>query len=276
MSAVRRFAPALAAAPVLACCAAAVVPGEPRAAAVAARSPLGVTAHVAASPGVPGGRTVFAPFLVRNTGDEPMDLVAVEPDCGCLAPLVDREAFDPAEPRTIQPGGAAVLILRADTAREPAGPSEHVVNLAVRTASGETHRQAVRMRYRVDPHELKVDPPGIIVMQNAGAVSTRTITVTDTRPNPIEVVAVRSPVDYVSAAALDPVPLPGGGAALPFEVTVAGGRTADVTVAVEVRDPAGIYKVLKLPVLCRPGVSVEDLKRAAAARADVMTADAPR
>ena len=263
MSAVRRSAPLLAAAPVLVCCAATLVPGEPRAAAAASRSPLGLAARVAARPGVPGGRTVFAPFLLRNLGETPLTLTAVNPDCGCLAPLVDRTAFDPAEPRVIPPGGSSVLILRADTAREPVGPSSHAVEIACETAAGDVLRETVRMRYAVGPHELKVDPPGVIVMQGEGAVSSRIITVTDRRPNPLVALAVHSPVDWVTATPLAPVPLPGGGVELPFEVTVTGGAAADVTVAVEVADPAGTYDVVKLPVLCRP-LTVTPPKTAAA------------
>ena len=264
-----RFAAPLAAVPLLACCAAAALPGAARDAAVTARSPLGVTATVAACPRVPGGRTVFAPFLVHNTGDEPLTLSDVAPDCGCLAPLIDREAFDPADPPVIAPGAAAVLILRADTAREPAGVSEHEVRLAAVTDSGVTHRQTVRMRYAIGPHELKVDPPGVIVMQGAGASSTQTITVTDRRPDPLVVLDVHSPVDYVSAVPLDPVPLEGGGVALPFEVTVTGARDRDVVVSVEVADPAGSYETVQLPVMCRSLPAAAADRAAAKVRAAV-------
>ena len=157
-----------------------------------------------------------------------------------------------------------MLILRADTAREDVGPSLHSVELTCETASGAEHRQTVRMRYAVGPHELKVDPPGVMVMQGAGAVSTQTITVTDRRPDPLAVVAVHSPVGYVTAVPLDPVPLPGGGAALPFEVTVVGDRHADVVVSVKVADPAGTYETVQLPVLCRALPDIQTLKRMAA------------
>ena len=248
-----RFAPALAAGPLLIAGVAAAVPAAPREAALAPRSPLGVTNAVAARPGVPGGRLVFAPFGLTNTSDAPLTLTKVEPDCGCLAPLVDRTAFDPAAPRTIPPGAGVELILRADTARESVGPAEHTVALACETAAGQTLRQTVRMRYAVGPHELKIDPPGLIVMQGAAATTTRTITVTDRRPDPVRVRAVRSPADWVRVEPRAPVPRPDGGVDLPFAVTVAGCPPggADVAVAVEVDDPAGTYKLLKLPVLAR-------------------------
>ena len=161
-----------------------------------------------------------------------------------------------------------MLILRADTAREDVGPSLHSVELICETASGRAHRETVRMRYAVGPHELKVDPPGVMVMQGTGAVSTQTITVIDRRPDPLVVLGVHSPVEYVTAVPLDPVPLPGGGAALPFEVTVVGGREKDVVVSVEVADPAGTYETVQLPVLCRATPDFSTLKRMAAAGDD--------
>ena len=254
MSSLVRFAPALAAGPVLIASLAAALPAAPRDAAVADRSPLGVSSVVAARPVVPGGRLVFAPYGLSNTSAEPLTLVKVDPDCGCLAPLVDRTAFDPAEPRTIPPGAGVELILQADTAREAVGPHEHTVDLTCETAAGETVRQRVRMRYAVGPHELRIDPPGVIVMQGPGARSVQTITVTDRRDDPVRVVAVRSPAAWVRAEALEPVARPDGGYDLPFEITVDGcpGGGADVTVSVEVDDPAGRYRLLKLPVLVRP------------------------
>ena len=257
MSAARRLAPPLAAVPVLACCAAAVVPGAPRGAAATERSPLGALVRVAANARVPGGRQVIAPFLLRNTSDEPVTLTAVEPSCGCLAPLVDRTAFDPAEPRTIAPGAAAVLILRADTAREPVGPSEHTADLAFRGPDGRDRHDTLKLRYAVGPHELRVDPPGVIVMQGAAATTTRTVTVTDARPDPVRVVRVLSPVDWVRAVPLGATPRPGGGVDIPFEITITGEHAADVAVTVEVDDPSGVYETIKLPVRAR-GLTLND------------------
>ncbi|WP_165700706.1 DUF1573 domain-containing protein [Alienimonas californiensis] len=246
----RRCAPLLAAAPLCLAGAAAALPVAPREAAAIERSPLGVSGHVAANPAVPGGRHIHAPFHLTNSGNEPLTITAVQPDCGCLTPLLNRELFDPAAPPTIEPGGAVELIVRADTAREAEGPHEHEVTVVCATPAGESLRQTVKLRYGVDPHEIRIEPPAVMVYQREGQTTTATVTVTDRRLDPLTVLAVRSPTDRVHVAELDPVERADGGWDYPFEVSVIGceGGGNEVVVALEVDDPAGRYRLLKIPV----------------------------
>ena len=254
----------LAAVPVGLACAAGFVPTPQRDTAVLPRPVVGLSGAVAASPPVPGGRQVFAPFEVVNTGPVPVTVAAVTPDCGCLAPHLgpldspgDRRPFDPDRPPVIPPGGRLGLLVRADTAREPVGPAEHTIELTCRAGSdgdaAET-RHAVRVRYAVGPHEVRVSPPAVMVFQGEADRTTRTVTVTDRRTDPLRVAAVRSPSGRVHVEALPPVPRADGGVDLPIELTAVGcepgGR--EYVVAVEVADPAGRYTVLKLPVTVYP------------------------
>ncbi len=262
----RRFAPLLAAAPLCLAGAAAAWPGASREALANPRPALGSSGHVAATPAVPGGRLIHAPFLLTNTGEEPLTVHAVEPDCGCLTPLLNRALFDPKEPPTIGPGESLELIVRADTAREAEGPHEHTVTVVFERADGESLRQTVKMRYGVDPHEIRIEPPAMMVYQREGQSTTSVVTVTDRRIDPLRIVAVRSPTDRVHVETLDPVAREDGGWDFPFEVTVVGCRGGgnEVTVAVEVDDPAERYRYLKLPITVR---SPDRLQEAAAERA---------
>ena len=255
MPAVRlsRLAPVLAAAPLLAAGLAATAPPAPRAAGAAAKPALGVTHTLAANPSVPGGRHVFAPFGLTNTGAEPLTVQAVRPDCGCLTPLLDRETFDPEHPPQIAPGGSLELICRADTAREAEGPHLHSLEIDCTTPAGTLVTQRVALRYVVGPHEIRVRPAALLVYQREGESVTRTVTVTDRRDRPLTVKAVHSPTERVHVERLAAVPRADGGWDFPFEVTVIGceGGGSDVVVGVEVDDPAGRYEVLKLPVNVR-------------------------
>ncbi|MFH5805709.1 DUF1573 domain-containing protein [Alienimonas sp. DA493] len=261
----RRFAPLLAAAPLCLAGAAAALPSAPREAAAAERSPLGVSGHVAANPAVPGGRHIHAPFQLTNCGDEPLIVTAVQPDCGCLTPLLNRDLFDPANPPTIEPGGSVELIVRADTAREAEGPHEHEVTVVCTTPGGEALRQTVKLRYGVDPHEIRIEPPAVMVYQREGQTTTATVTITDRRFDPLTVLAVRSPTGRVHVQELEPVEREDGGWDYPFEVSVIGceGEGKEVTVAVEVDDPAGRYRFIKIPVTVQ---SPDRLQKAALER----------
>jgi hypothetical protein len=222
---------------------------------------------VAATPTVPGGRHVYAPFRLTNTADAPLKITAVEPDCGCLTPLVDRQAFDPQNPPVLEPGETLELIVRADTAREAEGPHEHHVVVTCRTPGepeAEERRQTVRLRYGVGPHEIRITPPAMMVFQSEGQSTTSVMTLTDRRVEPLTVKAVRSPTERVHVEVLDRVAREDGGWDYPFEVTVIGceGNGSEVAVAVEVDDPAGRYRLVKLPVTVR---SPAGLLKAAAA-----------
>ena len=262
-----RFLPALAALPLLGAGVAATVPGSVRPADVQPRLAFGTSGHVAANPEVPGGRHVYAPFHLTNAGDAPLTVSAVEPDCGCLTPLLNRTLFDPAEPPVIAPGDSLELIVRADTAREAEGPHEHRVAVACVAPDGEEVRQTVTMRYGVGPHEIRIDPPAVMVYQREGQRTTATVTVTDRRAEPLNVTAVHSPTERVHVEQLDPLEREDGGWDLPFEMTIVGceGGGSEAIVAVEVDDPAGRYQVLKLPVTV---LSPDRLRRAAAARSE--------
>jgi len=116
--------------------------------------------------------------------------------------------------------------------------------------SGAEFKQTVAMRYGVDPHEIRVDPPAIMVYQSEGQRTTATITITDRRLQPLRVKAVHSPTDRVHVDALEPVEREDGGRDFPFDVTIVGceGEGSEVAVAVEVDDPNGRYDTIKLPV----------------------------
>ncbi|NNJ25852.1 DUF1573 domain-containing protein [Alienimonas chondri] len=246
----RRFAPLLAAAPLCLACVAAGLPGSPRDAVSHDRSPLGTSGHVAANPAVPGGRHIHAPFRLTNTGDEPLTVTAVQPDCGCLTPLLNRDLFDPADPTVIEPGGFAELIVRADTAREAEGPHEHEVKVVCTDPAGAAVEQTVKLRYGVGPHEIRIEPPAVMIYQREGQTTTATVTVTDRRTAPLKILGANSPTDRVGVTPLDPVAREDGGWDFPFEVTVVGCEDGgnEVAVAVEVDDPNGRYRLLKLPV----------------------------
>ncbi|MEM9704299.1 MAG: hypothetical protein AAF907_17800, partial [Planctomycetota bacterium] len=98
-----------------------------------------------------------------------------------------------------------------------------------------------------------VDPPAVMVYQREGQRTETTITVTDRREFPLRVVAVNSPTQRVGVTALDPVEREDGGWDFPFDVVVVGCEHggSDVTVAVEVDDPNGRYRLIKLPVTVR-------------------------
>ena len=268
----------LACCPLLVAAAAACVPGSPHAVGEArVRSPLGANAYAQRLPPVRGGRALSVPFRVVNRGDEPLTLTDVQPDCGCLAPIVNGRRWDSRTPLTLAAGQSADLRLRADTAREPVGPQDHAVTLKAVTASGRAVLEVLTAEYEVLPHELAITPPAIAVYQSPGAATERTVRLIDRRPDGFTVTGIDTPGPHVVAGPPRVTPVDGGGREIAIDLTVRGhtpdGRLEHVVVRTD--DP--YYRAVPIPVAARPFTLGQSLgKKLAGPKATLPKASGPK
>ena len=143
-----------------------------------ARSELRVAAPAVDLGAVRGGQQLTHRFELANSGAKTIEVLAVEPGCGCLAPKLEQ--------RLIAPGGKTTLTLELRTLGQADGP--HTWNAKVQYRAGqETKTLSLSLRGMVQS-EIIVQP-AILGLHVATTVQ-QEITLIDTRPTPLRVVDV--------------------------------------------------------------------------------------
>jgi hypothetical protein len=133
------------------------------------------------------GAALTHSFAFVNQGPEPVTITDLRASCGCTTPCLSQ--------RTSQPGEPGELRLDVNTLSQAPGP--HTWRVQVCARSGDTSTEATLELTATVVTEVRVEPAAVTVFTD-GAVG-QEVVVTDLRPQPFSVIAVRA-----TAAALTP------------------------------------------------------------------------
>jgi hypothetical protein len=126
------------------------------------------------------GRPLAHRFGFVNEGPETVEIAVTKVGCGCLSPRLDRRVYPP--------GTRGELMLEVHTLSQALGPHTWSVEVGYRCGN-QQHQKTLTLSGRV-VSEVSVEPAAVTVV--ADGVARHEITVTDTRPKPLAVTAVRS------------------------------------------------------------------------------------
>ncbi|MFN8706706.1 MAG: DUF1573 domain-containing protein [Planctomyces sp.] len=120
-------------------------------------------------------------YRFRNRGKEPVQITKISPSCACLVPTVTE--------KVIAPGQSAELNVQVRTAAEKPGFHEYMVNVAY---SDPLPREAVVYLKLVLPEQKVIIEPRAIYILGAASGHSHSVTISDFRPSPLNVLRVTS------------------------------------------------------------------------------------
>jgi hypothetical protein len=188
---------------------------------------------------VRGGPARQHRFELINEGKATIEILAVEPGCGCLAPRLDR--------KLLQAGERAALTLELRTAGQPNGPRSW--NLRLRYRDGQTVREELLVVAATIRNEVTVEP-SILALQVQDTLR-QVVTVTDLRTPPLKVTAL-----HVSSPALRATVQSTNGGITKLLLEAAAAKVDpgrhDAVLSIYTDDP--LYSPLQLPITLTRGV----------------------
>jgi hypothetical protein len=178
-------------------------------------------------------------FELLNVGKKSIEIIELQPGCGCLSPELDR--------RKLRPGEKASLLVALRTTGQPNGPRSW--NLRVRYREGDAIREELIVVAATIRNEVTVQP-SILALYVQDALR-QEVVVTDLRSPPLHVTAVKasSPALRITVGAAE-----GGVTRLLIETTASAlinGRQ-DAVLNIYTDDP--LYSPLQLPIALIRGV----------------------
>ena len=171
-----------------------VLPVTPVASAALPRPPLAFSEHLINRGLLDEGQPAGATFRFRNMAATPLKIIECAASCGCLTPVLDKDSYDPGE--------AGRFLLKADTAgtasdRE-ASIKEHYVDVRYDAGHG-IQSERVHLKFSLSPRRVTVEPRAMTVYQLTAEPTERSVTITDRRTPPLNVVGVESASPQVQA-----------------------------------------------------------------------------
>src|SRR6266571_2495137 len=137
---------------------------------------------------VPKGDKLEWAFVVKNTGDADLQIIAAKPGCGCTVADFDK---------VIKPGETGKVNAHVDTAAF-AGPIAKAVTLETNDPSNPT--STLTIHAVVKPY-VEAYPAGFVRFnQLLGDVSTQSVTLYSEEDQPFEIKDVQVPGDWVKVA----------------------------------------------------------------------------
>ena len=162
---------------------------------------------------VPPSEEVYARFVFRNTGPNPLKIRELKPSCGCLQPKLSRDTY--------QPGEVGTFALKVQTASQEPGPKDYTV--AVRYDAPQPQERTVTFRVDLPKNQVLVRPRALVFYQSGSSEATsQELVVTDLRAKPLRVLGVRTSSDFVTAEALPEPTTEDGAVRYHVRVTVQG------------------------------------------------------
>ncbi|HWL10649.1 MAG TPA: DUF1573 domain-containing protein [Planctomicrobium sp.] len=133
---------------------------------------------------IPATGKITVPFSFWNRGRGPLEIVRLEPSCGCLAPkmLGERKIYGP--------GSQGLFEVQVDTAREPSGPQQYSVR--VHYFDQGPREETVTFRLTVPERRVQVTPPELYFYQLSEGKLESTIRIADRRGKELNLVEVTS------------------------------------------------------------------------------------
>jgi hypothetical protein len=132
-------------------------------------------------------------FACINDGADPVEITGTRGSCGCLKPHLSRT--------TVPPGERAEVVLEVNTLSQAAGP--HTWTVRVTYQSGNTTFEIPLQLSARLVTELMVQPASLVIF--ADRSTSHQVVITDSRPQPLAVTAVRASSPKLDAQATEPV-----------------------------------------------------------------------
>lgn len=146
-------------------------------------------------------------FVFNNRGGQPVEIQKIVPSCSCLVPRVHRQdtgsrrmaendavGFDQ---QPFAPGETGRIVLRVQPANESSGPKELFAD--VYYADPEPRQVRLTFKLQIPERQMTVNPPALIVFHPEGSSPTvSTLTVTDGRKRPFEILGVEATSELVT------------------------------------------------------------------------------
>jgi len=126
------------------------------------------------------GAALARAFPFANGSPEPVEVTDIRASCGCLTPRLDKRLYQPGEKGSIR--------LEVNTLTQPAGLQSWRLDVIYRRGKIEQTR-SLWLRAHI-LREIMVEPAALAL--TADRAIAHTITITDHRPRPLRVTAVRS------------------------------------------------------------------------------------
>ncbi len=167
---------------------------------------------------VPQGQKIHVDFQIVNDGDQPLEIRAVRPTCGCTVAKFDRK---------VAPGRAGLIKATVDTT-DYAGPITK--SLLVLTNDPQTPTATLVVKAIVQPY-LEVLPRPLVrfnVLQ--GESSTQEVTIVSDRNEDFKVTKVQASVPFITASVhkLEPNELIAGKYKTQYRVTFKVAKNAPI------------------------------------------------
>jgi hypothetical protein len=183
------------------------------------------------------GQALSHQFSFVNAGPAAVEITDVRASCGCLTPRVDRRVY--------QPGERGSLLLEVNTLTQPAGKHAWTIHVTCKSAEA-THEVQAHLAAEL-VSEITVQPAALVLYTNKALE--HDIVLTDGRPRPLSVAAVRASSPALGAEVIEQTVSPEGRALRRIRVHVADdfpeGRHDEI-VAIYTDDLG--YRELKVPV----------------------------
>lgn len=185
--------------------------------------------------------TIPAHFDFFNSGETPIEIVKLEPSCGCLAPRLydDKKVYGPGE--------HGRFYVSVKTANETPGPKTYTVK--VKYDDGEPRERLVSFKLTIPEKKVSVTPSEVYFYQLDGSADSREIVVTDHRGRNLTITNVICPTEFASVT-LGTKIVEGQVSRTPIRIDIpanvpSGRNTAVLTI--ETDDPD--YSTIKVPIL---------------------------
>jgi len=194
-----------------------------------------------------GGLPFACQFAFVNAGQNNVELVEARPGCGCLKPRFEE--------RQIAPGKHGTIPLEVQTVGQPAGP--HTWQLTVLYRDGDQLREQALQVTATVVTEVSVQPASLTLFTEG--VSCHDVTLTDLRPQPLQILDVQVTSPFLRAEA-GPFNKDGfGNFTCKIKVCTAGdlpvGRHDEMLI-IHTSDP--LYREFKIPITVVKRVSQAD------------------
>ena len=176
-------------------------------------------------------------FAFVNTGHETIEITGVQGSCGCLTPRLTQQ--------TLKPGEEGALVLEVNTLQQAAGPHNWRVKMFYQ-AGDESHEATLVLNATIIA-EITVQPAALTVFADSAVA--HEIVVTDLRPRPFTITAVKPSSSQLRAHLTEPHRDAEGHQTWRIELEVAGDLPEgqhNETVDLFTDDPT--YAHLKVPV----------------------------
>jgi len=185
--------------------------------------------------------TIPAHFDFFNAGETPIEIVKLDPSCGCLAPRLygDKKIYGPGEHGT--------FYVSVKTANESPGPKDYTVK--VKYHDGEPRERLVSFKLTIPEKKVSVTPAEVYFYQLDGNADSRSIVVEDHRGRNLTITNVTCPTEFATVS-LGTKIVDGQTSRTPIRIDIpadvpSGRQTAILTI--ETDDPD--YSIIKVPIL---------------------------